>query len=572
MPTLDWIGKRAVLNHHREIPFHLLRSNPEMSVGMEPTGNLLVQGDNLLALKALQPFYARQVKCIYIDPPYNTGNEKWIYNDAVNSPEIREWLGQLVKGEVEDLTRHDKWLCMMYPRLQLLRTFLRDDGVIFVSIDDNELGHLLPLMDEVFGRQNFIATLVWEKGKKGDAKFFSVTHEYIVVFARNKAALTRAGVRWRRRKPGVDEVLTQYAGLRETLGSNHAAIRAEMMAWYKSLPAKHPAKAHKHYNWSDDRGLYFPDNFHGPDDGRESRPRYDILHPTTGLPCKKPSTGWRWEESRTLAALAEDPPRVHFGPDHTTIPNRKSYLFEVNTEPFSSVFYKDGRAATLQVEALLGKGAFEFPKDADVLADLIGLVTGKGDIILDSFAGSGTTAHAVMLLNERDGGHRRYVLVELDEDIARSKTIRSIDGAARFIESQRPPGNDTHHPALGCSYVELGETLLDESYAIRSSVTYDQLGHFVYFSETGLPLPPRTPGRAPLLGVHEGEAIYLLYNGVLGDRRPDGGNVLTTAILDMLPAHDGPKIVYGEGCRLGAARLDREQIVFKQTPYDVRVG
>lgn len=572
MPTLDWIGKRAVLNHHREVPFHLLQANPELSVGDEQTGNLLVQGDNLLALKALQPFYARQVKCIYIDPPYNTGNEKWTYNDAVNAPEILEWLGHIVKSEAEDLTRHDKWLCMMYPRLQLLRTFLRDDGVIFVSIDDNELGHLLPLMDEVFGRQNFIATLVWEKGKKGNAKFFSVTHEYIVVFARNKAALTRAGARWRRRKAGVDEVLTHYAGLRDRLGSDHSAVRAEMMAWYRSLPAKHPAKAHKHYNWSDDRGLYFPDNFHAPDDGRESRPRYDITHPTTGFPCKKPSTGWRWEEPRTLAALAEGPPRIHFGPDHTTIPNRKSYLFEIDTEPFSSVFYKDGRAATLQVEALLGKGAFEFPKDADVLADLIGLVTGKDDIILDSFAGSGTTAHAVMLLNERDGGHRRYVLVELEEDIARSKTIKRIEGAARSIESQRPPDDDTGRPVLGCSYVELGETLLDESHAIRSSVTYDQLGQFVYFSETGLPRPSQASKGIPLLGIHEGEAVYLLYNGVLGDRRPEGGNVLTSAILAGLPAHDGPKVVYGEGCRLGSARLERERIVFKQTPYDVRVG
>src|SRR5512138_2127325 len=182
MPTLNWIGKDAVLNHHKEVPFRLLKCNEKLSVGRDP-GNLLVQGDNLEALKALLPYYAGQVKCIYIDPPYNTGNEGWVYNDAVNSPEMRDWLGKVVGGEAEDLSRHDKWLCMMYPRLQLLKQFLTEDGVILVSIDDFEVYHLRCLMDEIFGRQNFIAQLVWEKGRKNDAKFFSVGHEYMIVYA-----------------------------------------------------------------------------------------------------------------------------------------------------------------------------------------------------------------------------------------------------------------------------------------------------------------------------------------------------------------------------------------------------
>lgn len=163
MPTLNWMGKEAVLNHHREIPFHLLKENPDLSVGDPASGNLLVQGDNLLALKALLPYYAQQVKLIYIDPPYNTGNEKWVYNDAVNSPEMQEWLGRVVGGESEDLTRHDKWLTMMYPRLQLLREFLREDGAIFVSIDDKEVHHLRALLDEIFGARNFVATAIWQK-------------------------------------------------------------------------------------------------------------------------------------------------------------------------------------------------------------------------------------------------------------------------------------------------------------------------------------------------------------------------------------------------------------------------
>jgi adenine-specific DNA-methyltransferase len=293
MPTLNWIGKDAVVRHHKDVPYRLLEPVPELSCGDAASGNLIVQGDNLHALKALLPRYAGQVKCIYIDPPYNTGNEGWAYNDNVNSPEIRRWLGEVVGKEGETLDRHDRWLCMMYPRLVLLRQFLREDGAIFVSIDDNEVGNLQALMREVFGAANEVATVVWEKGKKGDSKLVSITHEYIVAFARNKALLKERNVRWRRKKPGIDAVLDHYESLRKKYGDNHSAIRKEMMAWYRALPKGDSRKAHKHYNWSDGRGLYFPDNFHGPDDGRDNRPRYSILHPITRQPCAMPSTGWR---------------------------------------------------------------------------------------------------------------------------------------------------------------------------------------------------------------------------------------------------------------------------------------
>jgi adenine-specific DNA-methyltransferase len=187
MPTLEWIGKKAVLNHHREVPYHLLQFKNELSVGDPDSRNLLVQGDNLLALKALLPYYAGKVKCIYIDPPYNTGNENWIYNDAVNSPEMRSWLGKVVGAEVEDLSRHDKWLCMMSPRLSLLREFLTEDGAIFVSIDDHELHNLRHIMDEIFGPRNFVASIIWQKvySPKNSAKHFSEDHDYIIIYAKN---------------------------------------------------------------------------------------------------------------------------------------------------------------------------------------------------------------------------------------------------------------------------------------------------------------------------------------------------------------------------------------------------
>jgi adenine-specific DNA-methyltransferase len=186
MPTLDWIGKKAVVNHHREVRYRLLKCDPGLSVGEPGSGNLLVQGDNLLALKALLPYYAGQVKCIYIDPPYNTGNEGWIYNDNVNAPEIKRWLGQVVGKEAEDLSRHDKWLCMMYPRLALLKDFLREDGVIFISIDDGESQHLRIILDEIFGRTNFVGNIVWQKRTSPDARLdLSQGHENVMVYGKS---------------------------------------------------------------------------------------------------------------------------------------------------------------------------------------------------------------------------------------------------------------------------------------------------------------------------------------------------------------------------------------------------
>ena len=563
MPTLDWIGKNAVVGHHKEVPYRLIKCDKELSAGEAGEGNLLVEGDNLHALKALLPYYGGKVKCIYVDPPYNTGNESWIYNDNVNSPEIRKWLGHVVGKEAEDLSRHDKWLCMLYPRLVLLRQFLQEDGVAFISIDDNELTNLRLITEEIFGAGNVLATLVWEKGKKGDAKFFSVNHEYILAVARNKAKLIELNTKWRRRKAGADKVLTHYAELRKKHHGNHDLIREEIMKWYRALPADDSAKAHKHYKWSDERGLYFAADFAGPDDGRENRPRYDIFHPITKKLCKKPSTGWRWEEARTIQALAENPRRIHFGPDETTIPCRKSYLFEIDSEPFPSVFYKDGRAATLEVESILGKGAFEFPKDTEIIAELISMVTNQNDLILDSFGGSGTTGHAVLRQNVVDNGKRRFILVELDATTCREKTATRLN---KVISGY----GDTPGLGGGFRYCTLAEPLFDERGQINGSVKFADLAHHVFFTETGEPMPKRPDKRTPLLGVHNGRAIFLLFNGILGDKQPQDGNVLTNDVLKILPPHAGPRVIYGTACRLSANRLKREGVTFRQIPYEIK--
>lgn len=571
MPTLNWIGKNAVVKHHKDVPFRLLEPVPALSCGDPASGNLIVQGDNLHALKALLPRYAGLVKCIYIDPPYNTGNEGWVYNDNVNSAEIRKWLGAVVGKEGETLDRHDRWLCMMYPRLVLLKQFLRDDGAIFVSIDDNEIGNLQALMREIFGAANEVACIVWEKGKKGDSKLVSVTHEYIVAFARNKALLKEHGIRWRRRKPGIDDVLAHYDSLRKEHEGEHPKIRTAMMAWYRALPKGDPRKSHKHYNHSDQRGLYFAADFAGPDDGREKRPRYPIMHPVTGQPCAMPSTGWRWEEATTTQALAEDPPRIHFGKDHTTIPNRKSYLFEIDEEPMLSVFYTDGRAATLEVEGILGAGAFQFPKDSNVIADLVAMVTDPGDLVLDSFGGSGTTAHAVLKHNRNLKVPLNFILVELEVGVAREKTQKRVRAV---IEGYTPVTGKkrTYVPPLdgGFQFYTLSaEPLFTSQGQIRDDVRFAQLAEFIWFSETGRGYTGNAD--SPLLGVHEGRAIFLLYNGILKDKTVTGGNVLTAPVYDLIPRFTGPKVIYAAACRLGAPRLQREQIMFKQTPYALEV-
>jgi len=432
---LNWHGKRRARQLALTPSTGTLRPCPEDSVEWATTKNLMIEGDNLEVLKLLQKSYAGKVKLIYIDPPYNTGKD-FVYSDDFQD-NIANYMRQTKQTDAGGLKTssnteasgrfHTDWLNMMYPRLKLARNLLREDGVIFVSLDDNEVHNLRSLMDEIFGSENFVAQIVWQRSKKGDAKLIASVHEYIVCYVRDQAAAIASGV-WRQKKEGAAEVLAHYNELKAVHGGDHERIRAAMLDWYKTLGEDDPRKAHRHYCWSDDRGLYFAADFAGPDDGRDSRPRHDILHPVTGKPCKKPSTGWRWDEEKTAWALTQVPPRIHFGVDETTIPNRKSYLAEISTEPFSSVFYRDGRSATLEVESLVGKGWFQFPKNTDVLAELIELTSKPGDLVVDFFSGSGSTAHAIWKLELTTHGQRRFVMVQLPEATGRSEypTIAEI--------------------------------------------------------------------------------------------------------------------------------------------------
>ena len=442
---LNWHGKKQARQIALNPSTGTLLPCPEESVDWDKTQNLFIEGDNLEVLKLLQKSYAGKVKMIYIDPPYNKDKD-FVYPDRYldNLDTYLRYTGQIddegMKFSSNTETtgrRHTSWLNMIYPRLKLARNLLSNDGAVFISIDDNEICSLKNACNEIYGEENFVAQIVWQKSKKGDAKLIASVHEYILCYAKNKSKIVENTV-WRTRKEGVDDVLEKYQSLREKFDNDHLRIREEMMSWYKKLKLDDPKKQHKHYNQSDDHGLYFASDFAGPDDGRENRPRHNIIHPVTGKPCKKPSTGWRWDQKKTDWALAQVPLRIHFGDDETTIPNRKSYLKETAFEPYNSHFYQDGRTATLQVENLLGSGVFTFPKNIKVIEKLINLVAKDGDIILDFFAGSASTAHACMSMNEEEDMSLKYILVQLPEILNKNKKEQKI--AYNFcVDNSFPP-------------------------------------------------------------------------------------------------------------------------------------
>ncbi len=535
MPTLNWIGKQAVVKHHKEVPFRLLEPAPELSCGAaqgRASGNLIVQGDNLHALKALLPRYAGQVKCIYIDPPYNTGNEGWVYNDNVSSPEIRKWLGEVVGKEGETLDRHDRWLCMMYPRLVLLKQFLREDGAIFISIDDNEVATLRLLMDEIFGRTCFVASVVWRSSdnSNNDAKQFSIDHNHLVIYSRN--------LDWRPNRVGNSEA--------------------------KRSHFKNPD--------NDPRGPWFDGN---PLNSPKPRPnlKFDLISPQ-GYVIHPPSNGWRWSRETIEKKLQSG--EIRFTADGKAI-RRRTYLADMEALPPSTLWIEleetaHNRQAKSELKAifseLLASELFSTPKPARFLQRILELATDKDSLILDSFAGSGTTAHAVLKQNVEDGGSRRFILVEMDAGIAQNVTAERVKRVAQGYTNAK--GQAVAGLGGGFQFCRLStEPLFDADGQIRSDVPFAQLAEFVWFAETGTGFEGRAD--SPLLGVHEGRAVYLLYNGILKDKSMAGGNVLTGAVFDALPPFAGPKVIYAAACRLGGARLAREGISFKQTPYALEV-
>lgn len=376
--------------------------------GSEAPNHILIEGDNLEALATLAYTHAGKIDVIYIDPPYNTGNEDFVYNDNyVNS---------------DDDYKHSMWLSFMKRRLRIAKKLLSERGVIFISIDDNEAANLKVLCDdaELFGAKNFAGQFIWHQGRKSMAAQFAVNHEYCLVYCKNRAALLAYDLQvennnWREKKEGLQDIYAEFDRLSAIHGSDYASIEKGMRKFFKELPSDNPAKRQAQYKCVDEGGLYFPGDIA---QGTGNGGRFDILHPVTGKPCKVPKGGWRFGESKLPEILKAN--LIHFGADETTVPCLKRYLRNTEYEVMSSVFYCDGRGATKRLEMLLGTKAFDHPKDEEVIAKFIKAVTSYTDkrsyTILDFFAGSGTTLHSVMMLNAEDGGKRTCILCTNNEN------------------------------------------------------------------------------------------------------------------------------------------------------------
>jgi adenine-specific DNA-methyltransferase len=528
MPTLQFKGKQFVQNHHLVVPYHELipRKNKSLTDKVSLHDNLIIHGDNLLALKALLPTYAGKIKCIYIDPPYNTGNEKWVYNDNVNSPMMQEWLGKVV--DREDLTRHDKWLCMMMPRLKLLRELLREDGVIFVSIDDSEFSNLKALMDEVFSEDNFLASIIWQHSiqPKGYLEKFSIHHNYLVCY----------------QKTGE----------------------------FSLSALKRTEEHNKNYSNPDND----PKGPWRPGDVRNAlyRPNliFDIETPS-GKTIKPPKNGWRWSKETINKKITSG--EIVFSDDETRI-IRKIYLSQVKGRAPETIWFgKDvgtTRDATEELKEIFnGESPFETPKPRRLVSRIIELVTDENseDIVLDSFAGSGTTAHAVLSLNKEDGGKRQFILVEC-EDYADEITAERV---RRVIKGVKTAKDEQLREGLGgtFSYFELGKPIeLQSILSGKNLPTYKELARYIFYTATGEEFDESALDESrSFIGTSKEYEVYLFY-------KPDIEYLKNTALtLDRAkalgPFNKKKRLVFAPTKYLDQEHLDRLRIDFAQLPFEI---
>jgi len=540
MPSLTWIGKDAVEKHHMDVPFHLLKDVPDLGCGDVGSGNLILRADNLVGLKAILPYYAGQVKCITIDPPYNTGNEGWAYNDNVNSPAIKKWLGQVVGKEGETLDRHDRWLCMVYPRLVLLKQFLHEDGSIWIHIDDSEIGLLRVIMDEIFGPDRFVACNVWQKRySRENREAIGDVHEYVLVYAMN---------------PERFKITRNRIPLEEKQRSNYKNPNQDAKGPWQSISMTAQ--------------------------GWRPNQMYEIVAPNGNR--HKPPEGRCWSMIESEYLKLREANRLWWGKDGNGVPREIRYLTEVDgLVPWTWWTHEEvGHTdeSKKEIQSIFGtQTAFDTPKPSRIAERIVQIATNPGDLVLDSFGGSGTTAHGVMRVNAAnpDKEPRRFILIEMEEKIAREVTAERVRRVAEGYKNAK--GEDVPGLGGGFRFCELGEELFDARGQIRETVRFADLARHVYFVATGEPLPKARVPNTPFLGVHNANAICLLYNGILKDKSPQGGNALTHETLSIIKeactGHEYSRItVYGTSQRIAAARLKREKVDFHQIPYTLRTA
>ncbi len=506
-----------VINHHQEVPVKTLDHQYTFGGVQEgESGNKIIHGDNLEALKALLPQYEGKVKCIYIDPPYNTGNEGWVYNDNVNDPRIKKWLGEVVGKEGEDLCRHDKWLCMMYPRLQLLRRLLAKDGSIWVSIDDTEVATLRLVLDEIFGARNFVANVLWQKRTSPESRLpLGAAHDHILVYAQSK----------------------------ELLNLNKIKLTED-----KAVRFQNPD--------NDPRGPWASADFTAQ--GFRPNQMYEITTPGGQKYSPPPNRCWANLESQ-LNKLREEG-RVWFGQNGTSRPRIKTYLSEVEGISawtwWTNQEVGHNQESKKEILQILGNdNLFDTPKTTRLIERILQLAAEKNSIILDSFAGSGTTAHAVQNLNKQDGGNRKFILVEMmdyAESITAERVRRVINGYGEGTKRVEGTGG-------GFDYYTLGGRVFDDEGNLNEAIGTRKIRQYVAWTEK---LSVETDEHPYWLGERDRTGFYFYYE-------PERPTVLNLDFLATIRRKNESYLIYADTCLLDDKFMRKHNIRFKKIPRDI---
>lgn len=570
MPTLDWIGKDKVVNHHMDVPYRVLEK--KYTYG-EDSDNMIIHGDNLSALKSLLPQYEGRIKCIYIDPPYNTGNENWVYNDNVNDPRIVEWLGKVVGAEGEDLSRHDKWLCMMYPRLKLLHRLLADDGVIFISIDDNELYNLKMICDEIFGSNCFVSNISWQRtySTRNDSKGIPAEVEHVLAYGKSAdwqpkklprtaemdsrysspdndpkpwksgdasapGAATHTGMVYAIQHPITGKLLYPPNGRCWTFGQPQMY---EIMCQWADYELRDINDCSKRTSICGDDSKV-PENIYAIMLKNNSKQTYDKAQQIYNKGC--------W-------------PLLYFTSKGKGGLACKRYLEDVggklatNLWVYNEVGHTDEAKKEL-ISIFTGKVPFDTPKPSRLLERVFQISTDKDSIILDSFAGSGTTVHAVLNMNKADGGSRKFILIEMmdyADTITAERVKRVIDGYGEGKKAVEGTGG-------GFAYYELGEKLLDGEY-LNEEVGTEKIREYVYFTETKEKVTDK-PDEPYYLGMAFDTAYYFYYE-------KDTVTTLDWAFLETIKTKATGYVIYADKCILTDEELEKYHITFKKIPRDI---
>ncbi|MCH7401359.1 site-specific DNA-methyltransferase [Belliella kenyensis] len=563
MPTLNWIGKDKVVSHHQDVPYRVLEHKygftAENGEQTESTysGNKIIHGDNLEALKSLLPEYEGKIKCIYIDPPYNTGNESWVYNDNVNHPKIKKWLGEVVGKDGEDLTRHDKWLCMMYPRLKLLHKLLADDGVIFISIDDIEYQNLKHILDEIFGAKNFITTFTWRTdGNFDNQAKIKINHEYIICYSKNASTFSFPEVV----DPNVDENSKIFKDdIVNTIVKNGSKNPISKI----TLPIGFPAKFEK--GIIKKRNDVFP--FFNQDAIVEN---YKLVVPV------EVESGWSSKRifelfiENGLSSVLDTKGQItdFYLTENGAIENIKRR--GIQSHVISSLMNM-GNTQNMSNELKLMGLNFDFPKPISLIKYFLSIINDKTCIILDSFAGSGTTAHAVLNLNKQDGGNRKFILVEMEDyanDITAERVKRVSKGFGTGAKAVAGTGG-------AFDFYELGLPLFDENQNLNEQVGLAKIREYIWFSETrssiydfGFQIDDSTNPQSKSinyqyeLGVKDGTVYYFIYE-------KDRLTTLDFDALELIKTKGEQYVIYADNCLLPKDFMAKKNIIFKKIPRDI---